>query len=442
MKKISLKPIIVKTKGLALLLYTLTLAVSIANAQETVTDIDGNEYDVITIGTLKWTKQNLKVTKYKNGDAIATGLTNTQWKDATSGAYAYPNGDAANVGTFGLLYNAFVIADSRGLAPEGWRVATDADWRAMELEIGISSATVSSTGWRGAVVEDTYPGAGNKLKSIDFPVATDADGKSTAGTNDHCFSVMAAGVRLASTGAYNNFTSTQWGAFWTSSASGTENYFRRVFAVNQTGINRSAATKKEGYSIRLVQDLTVQPVVLQSFNVKPDGAGKVSISWTTASETNNDYFEVEKAADGKEFVAIDKINGAGTTNEVRSYHIEDTNPFEGINYYRLKQIDRNGTMTIYEPKSVNAGSFATSKVKVYPNPASDKVFLYINASVAEKVDVSIVNAAGKLVHTETISVQAGNNNYQLNINKQLVAGAYVIKVAGSEISETAKLLIQ
>src|SRR5690606_20568366 len=122
--------------------------------------------------------------------------------------------------------------------------------------------------------------------------------------------------------------------------------------------------------------------------------------------------------------------------------IEDTNPFEGINYYRLKQIDRNGTMTIYEPKSVNAGSFATSKVKVYPNPASDKVFLYINASVAEKVDVSIVNAAGKLVHTETISVQAGNNNYQLNINKQLVAGAYVIKVAGSEISETAKLLIQ
>jgi uncharacterized protein (TIGR02145 family) len=94
----------------------------------TLTDIDGNTYQTVVIGNQIWMKENLKVSKYRNGNSILTGLSDAAWTATTSGAYAIYNNDPANNITYGKLYNWYAVADQRGLCPVGWHVPTDHDW--------------------------------------------------------------------------------------------------------------------------------------------------------------------------------------------------------------------------------------------------------------------------------------------------------------------------
>ncbi len=104
-----------------------------------VADIDGNLYHIITIGEQSWLKQNLRVTKFSNGNEIATGLNNTDWSNTTSGAYAiYPHASVSGIDSeqemaeaYGLLYNWFAVDDARGLCPDGWKPASYDDWQAL-----------------------------------------------------------------------------------------------------------------------------------------------------------------------------------------------------------------------------------------------------------------------------------------------------------------------
>jgi uncharacterized protein (TIGR02145 family) len=94
----------------------------------TVTDIDGNVYNTVTIGTQVWMKENLKVTKYRNGDAIPNVTDSAQWANLTTEAWCYYNNDTSNNAAYGKLYNGYSIADSRNLCPAGWHIPTDAEW--------------------------------------------------------------------------------------------------------------------------------------------------------------------------------------------------------------------------------------------------------------------------------------------------------------------------
>ena len=91
-------------------------------------DLDGNVYKTITIGTQVWMVENLKTTKYGNGDAIPNATANASWSLLYTGAYCWYNNDAANKDITGGLYNWFAVADSRNIAPEGWHVPTEAEW--------------------------------------------------------------------------------------------------------------------------------------------------------------------------------------------------------------------------------------------------------------------------------------------------------------------------
>jgi len=93
-----------------------------------VRDIDGNTYNTLQIGTQCWMRDNLKVSKYRNGNPIATGLDNSAWSNTTFGAYAIYGNYTANEGLYGKLYNWFAVADNRGLCPTGWHVPTNAEW--------------------------------------------------------------------------------------------------------------------------------------------------------------------------------------------------------------------------------------------------------------------------------------------------------------------------
>jgi uncharacterized protein (TIGR02145 family) len=101
-----------------------------------LTDIDGNSYKTITIGNQTWMAENLKVTKYRNGDVIPNITDANQWGGLTTGAYCDFNNVPSNCIVYGKLYNGYVIIDNRNIAPLGWHVPTDAEWETLTTFLG------------------------------------------------------------------------------------------------------------------------------------------------------------------------------------------------------------------------------------------------------------------------------------------------------------------
>lgn len=113
-----------------------------------LTDINGNVYKIVKIGTQWWMTENLKVTKYRNGDAIPN-VTDTSWASLTTGAFAYYYNNKNYAQTYGALYNWFAVVDKRGLAPTGWHVPTDAEYITLVKFLGdsaIAGAKAKETG--------------------------------------------------------------------------------------------------------------------------------------------------------------------------------------------------------------------------------------------------------------------------------------------------------
>ncbi len=115
----------------------------------TITDIDGNVYKTITIGTQTWMAENLKVTKYRNGDTIPNLKVDSDWSNTTKGACCDFNNSPGNSKTYGKLYNWFALNDSRNLAPSGWHVPSEADWAVLMEYLGgkeIAAIKLAETG--------------------------------------------------------------------------------------------------------------------------------------------------------------------------------------------------------------------------------------------------------------------------------------------------------
>ena len=180
------------------------------HSNDTVTDIDGNEYRTIIIGNQEWMAENLRTKRYRNGQAIPTGLSNTQWENTTSGAYAvhpYQNADGLNsheevVEAYGILYNWYAVDDSRGLCPEGWLVPTDAEWQQLIDHL------MDTYGFHNNPLSNDIDGVGNKLRSrrqfnspLGEPWATDVHPRwgyshgTHFGTDDFGFSGLPSGGR-------------------------------------------------------------------------------------------------------------------------------------------------------------------------------------------------------------------------------------------------------
>jgi len=108
----------------------------IIDSDNSVIDIDGNIYSTIIVGTQVWIKENLKVTHYRNGDPILNVPDPTQWSSLTTGAYCNYKNDVNNGDIYGRLYNWYAVNDIRGLAPNGWHIATDDEWTVLTTFLG------------------------------------------------------------------------------------------------------------------------------------------------------------------------------------------------------------------------------------------------------------------------------------------------------------------
>ncbi len=169
-------------------------------------------------------------------------------------------------------------------------------------------------------------------------------------------------------------------------------------------------------------DVNVLPVELISFSGKNKGTAN-DLSWSTATEINNDYFTLERSGDAINFTEIKKINGAGNSNTLINYRQIDSDPFTGMNYYRLKQTDFNGDFSY---SNIVAIEFKKeNELSIYPNPSSDFITLKLYDNSLDNYVVQVYNTQGKMVINQQI--KEDKVNYKIDIN-YLNKGIYFIRI--------------
>lgn len=178
------------------------------------------------------------------------------------------------------------------------------------------------------------------------------------------------------------------------------------------------------------------PVELLSFDGKQI-ENKILLTWVTASELNNERFDVEKSNDGKEFRKIGTVEGNGTSSEQNSYQFTDHNPLDGINYYRLLQVDYDGQTAFSETILVIA-EVEQLTVDVFPNPASDHVSIRTSRAV-DFLDLRLSDLSGLLIFEKRYSGQ-GLNEAKVDV-PVLEEGIYVLSILVNGEVENHKLVI-
>jgi hypothetical protein len=170
------------------------------------------------------------------------------------------------------------------------------------------------------------------------------------------------------------------------------------------------------------------PVELTSFMaaVTPNS---VLLNWSTASELNNDFFELQRSATGEKFEKIATVKGAGTVRDRTDYQYEDVTPLYGKNYYRLRQVDFDGqdaySNVVVADVSIVSASFSAS---VFPNPGrQDELKFMINTSdTSSPVRMRMFDQLGKNVIDETLSLQTSSEQFDLRLPNQVSAGMFTL----------------
>lgn len=201
---------------------------------ETVTDIDGNLYHTVKIGTQVWMIENLKTTKYRNGDEIQSITENAAWWNSTKGACCDYNNDANNAITYGKLYNWHAVNDGRKIAPLGWHVPSIDEWSILINFLGGESV------------------AGGKLKEKG---TSHWQSPNTSATNETGFSGLPGGWRGDGDGTYGEIGTD--GCWWSSSISGVGGNAINCDLYYADGTiykNSTGSDKPYGFSVRCIKD--------------------------------------------------------------------------------------------------------------------------------------------------------------------------------------------
>jgi uncharacterized protein (TIGR02145 family) len=212
-----------------ILITSCTKSETTPNSDNTIKDIDGNIYTSVVIGTQTWMVENLKTTKYSNGDPIQVVTDGTLWNNLTTGAYCNYSNDINNASIYGRMYNWYAVSDVRKIAPAGWHVATDAEWTTLT-----------------AYLDDNI--AGNKLKESGN---THWSSLNTDATNETGFTALPGGTRVSfgfgSLGLY--------GVWWSSTETNLSSACVRDMGYGNKNVERVVDEGKEnGCSVRCVKD--------------------------------------------------------------------------------------------------------------------------------------------------------------------------------------------
>lgn len=197
----------------------------------TVTDIDGNVYKTIKIDSLTWMAENLKTTRYRNGDQIPNVTDKDAWYNLASGAYCDYDNNVNNSKTYGRLYNYFAVVDTRNIAPSGWHVATGVEWGGQLL-----------IHYGGSMYAAPY------LKEV----GTTHWGSSNNGNNESGFTALPGGGRTISWGSSSFDNQGSFGGWWCICEPSYVGPFMMMAYIDE--VTSDATNLKRGYSVRCVKD--------------------------------------------------------------------------------------------------------------------------------------------------------------------------------------------
>lgn len=185
-----------------------------------------------------------------------------------------------------------------------------------------------------------------------------------------------------------------------------------------------------GYNLNFTGTASISctplPVELITLNAKYQQENKsVYIDWKTASETNNDYFTIERSLDGVVWEQIDVIDGHGTTSQQHSYVSIDHNPYPGeINYYRLKQVDLDGAFKIFNTVAIFIND-PVSQFSIYPNPANENATIEFNIPYENECIINIYDFTAKQILSHKFTSVKGKNLIPLDL-KGFSTGIYFV----------------
>jgi photosystem II stability/assembly factor-like uncharacterized protein len=282
-------------------------------------------------------------------------------------------------------------------------------------------------------------------------------------------------VSLASVGGNSVYYSTNGGTTWTNISAGLPNIPVNtvVTQIGSAGLaycgtdlgvyyrNPSLSTSWQSFNVGLpsvpVRDLEIQyatskifaatfgravwvspldqpviPVELITFKGAAYTEGSL-LTWQTAQEIRFHHFDIERSSDTKAWQPLKQVAAKGSAN---SYQVVDEKPFTGINYYRLKMVDNDGSFRYSETVAVEWGKAVSTKWALFPNPVKDKLFLSGNENAAGEGMVQIVDISGKVMLQTT--VQQARNGLTIN---QLASGTYFLEVLSSAMKERLSFVV-
>lgn len=188
------------------------------------------------------------------------------------------------------------------------------------------------------------------------------------------------------------------------------------------------------------------PVELLEFSARKQGSASVLCEWSTASETNNAYFDVEVSRgneDGLSFKAIGRVPGRGTTTETNHYQWVDEAPVTGINYYRLRQVDYDGTETFSSPVAVVFNDDASFElVGLAPNPCKEETRALLYAAHPGELKIQLSDVSGRVLTSGTQRLDIGSTTIHISLPAKTAAGVYTLRFVFEGQVRFAKLVVE
>jgi hypothetical protein len=181
--------------------------------------------------------------------------------------------------------------------------------------------------------------------------------------------------------------------------------------------------------------LKVLPVSLTAFNGKKQGAG-IQLDWSTAAEANSSHFEVLRSSNQSAFVTLGTVKSKGNSIEKSNYYYTDFNPFAGINYYKLKQVDLDGKTFETEPIAVSSAIRATADFKIFVKD-EHSVELSFTTTAQEIADFVITDVNGKKYLNTKVSFEQGKNLKTVSL-PNMPSGMYVASVYSGNTKQNVK----
>jgi autotransporter-associated beta strand protein len=351
--------------------------------------------------------------KYINTNYAGAGYVNRS--AASNGAYTFPVGDASNYTPITITLNAGAQAGAYLKAKSIDAVHPTASFGANYLSRYFTLEETGLTSSFNYDVTYTYTDADvNGSESMIYPYKLHTGNGPGAGW----------------LGPYGSDAAYPYGGY-------TQDATNNIFTWSGL-INFSDLTGGGGG--------TPQPITLLYFNAKANNE-QVDLSWSTISEVNNDYFEVQRSVNGKDFESIDKIAGAGNHKGELNYNSFDENPYNGISYYRLKQVDFDGKTSYSTIKMVeiNKGNETLPvSIQLYPNPSKDGSSTIVLDRLPENtiVTVTITDMLGKQA-AEDYSAVSSNGSIKLTLNTESFnAGIYLVRIHAGSDSKVIRWIVE